>query len=94
MARHAAANSRYTPVLSDPSPLWAGRTGFVHDAVLADAADLSRYEVYASGPPAMVEAVRREFAPRGVDPDRLHFDSFDYAPDALERQRTMAATRS
>lgn len=89
-----AANFRYTPVLSDPSPLWAGRAGLVHDAVLADMADLSRHEVYASGPPAMIEAVRREFAPHGMAPDRLNFDSFDYAPDSLERQRTRAATRS
>jgi hypothetical protein len=38
--------------------------------------------------------VRAEFAPRGADPARLFFDSFDYAPDTLERQRTTAATKS
>ena len=89
-----AARFRYTPVLSDPSAHWAGRRGFVHEAVLADIAELARYDVYASGPPAMIEAVRREFAARGVRPERLLFDSFDYAPDALDRQRTSAATRS
>ena len=51
-------------------------------------------DVYASGPPAMVAAVRRDFVARGVDPSRLFFDSFDYAPDSLARQRTMAATKS
>jgi CDP-4-dehydro-6-deoxyglucose reductase len=66
----------------------------VHEAVLQDLRSLDRHDIYASGPPAMIEAVRREFALRGADPGRLFFDSFDYAPDALERQRTMAATKS
>ena len=89
-----AANFRYTPVLAEPSPLWAGRHGWVHEAVLADIDAPARYDVYASGPPAMVGAVRREFGLRGVLPERLWFDSFDYAPDSLERQRTTAATKS
>jgi hypothetical protein len=42
----------------------------------------------------MITAVRRELGLRGVDPSRLFFDSFDYAPDALERQRSSAATKS
>jgi CDP-4-dehydro-6-deoxyglucose reductase len=84
----------YVPVLSEPSPDWKGRRGWVHEAVLRDIDGLHRYDVYASGPPAMVAAVRREFALRGVDAARLFFDSFDYAPDTLERQRTMAASKS
>ncbi len=89
-----AANFRWVPVLSDAAPGWAGRRGWVHEAVLGDLAQPARYEVYASGPPAMIEAVRREFALRGVPPARLLFDSFDYAPDSLARQRTMASTKS
>lgn len=85
---------RYVPVLSEPSPAWSGARGWVHDAVLRDIADLTAYEVYAAGPPAMIDAVRHEFAARGVGADRLFFDSFDYAPDALERQRTNAANKS
>ena len=88
------ANFRYTAVLSEPTALWTGRRGWVHAAALADIDALARYDVYASGPPAMIEAVRREFALRGVVPERLHFDSFDYAPDSLERHRRMAATKS
>jgi CDP-4-dehydro-6-deoxyglucose reductase len=84
-ARHP--NVRYTPVLSDPKPddAWTGRTGFVHAAALADHPELSRFDVYASGPPAMVEAVRHEFTSRGLPPGQLFFDSFDYAPDALAK---------
>jgi CDP-4-dehydro-6-deoxyglucose reductase len=66
----------------------------VHEAVLSDIEQLARHDVYASGPPAMIEAVRRELALRGLPPTRLLFDSFDYAPDSLARQRTMASTRS
>jgi CDP-4-dehydro-6-deoxyglucose reductase len=66
----------------------------VHRAVLAQVPDLARHDVYASGPPAMIEAIRREFTAAGVDPSRLWFDSFDYAPDTLERQRTAADSKS
>ncbi len=94
LERLAGRGLRYVPVLSQPPPGWGGRAGLVHEAVLADVTDLARYEVYASGPPAMIEAVRREFTARGVDPSRLKFDSFDYAPDTLDRQRTTADTKS
>jgi CDP-4-dehydro-6-deoxyglucose reductase, E3 len=89
-----AARLRYVPVLSEPSPAWEGARGWVHDAVLENIGDLERYDVYAAGPPAMIAAVRSEFGRRGVEASRLFFDSFDYAPDALERQRSSAATKS
>jgi CDP-4-dehydro-6-deoxyglucose reductase, E3 len=88
------ARLRYVPVLSEPSPAWPGRSGWLHEAVLQDIDDLERYDVYAAGPPAMIAAVRREFALRGVEASRLFFDSFDYAPDTLERQRMSADTKS
>jgi CDP-4-dehydro-6-deoxyglucose reductase len=84
----------YVPVLSEPSPEWRGARGWVHEAALRDIPALADHDVYAAGPPAMIEAVRREFASRGVAPNRLFFDSFDYAPDTLERQRSSAATKS
>jgi CDP-4-dehydro-6-deoxyglucose reductase, E3 len=59
----------------------ARRTGWVHEAVMADFPDLSAFDVYAAGPPAMVEAIRATFPAHGVSEDRLHFDSFDYAQD-------------
>jgi len=85
---------RYEAVLSEPSAAWAGRRGWVHEAVLHDFERLSATDIYASGPPDMIAAVRSEFARHGADPARLFFDSFDYAPDTLERQRTTAATKS
>lgn len=74
---------RYTPVLSEPglAEAWSGRTGFVHQAVLADYPDLSGCEVYASGPPVMIESIRREFLARGLPPDHLYSDSFEFSHD-------------
>ncbi len=90
--RPAAMN--YVPVLSEPSSEWQGCRGWVHEAALQNIHDLHNYDVYAAGPPAMIEALRREFSQRGVASDRLFFDSFDYAPDTLERQRMSADTKS
>lgn len=89
-----ARQLRYVPVLSEPSPDWRGARGLVHEAALADIRDLARYDVYAAGPPGMIAVIRSEFGRRGVAPSRVFFDSFDYAPDALERQRTSAPTKS
>ena len=60
----------------------AGRTGLVHEAVLADHADLSGFDVYVAGPPAMVRAARAAFLARGLPADRLFHDSFEPAADA------------
>ncbi len=82
-------NLAYTPVLSNATPLdeWQGRSGWVHEAAFADHPRLADYDVYASGPPVMVEAVRRHFSEQGLPADQLFFDSFDFAPDALEKLR-------
>jgi CDP-4-dehydro-6-deoxyglucose reductase len=78
---------RFTAVLSEANRAEAAhqRTGLVHEAVLADYPDLSGFEVYTAGPPAMIEAMRAGFPPHGLRPERLYFDSFDYAPDAAPR---------
>jgi CDP-4-dehydro-6-deoxyglucose reductase, E3 len=74
-------NFRYTPVLSQPLPqdAWGGRTGFVHAAALDDHAELEGLDIYASGPPIMIDIIRREVAARGLPSEQLFFDSFDYA---------------
>jgi len=77
-------NFSFIPVLSNPEPgdHWQGRTGFVHQAVLADFADLSGYQVYACGAPAMVDSARDAFTQtRGLPEDAFFADSFVYAAD-------------
>ena len=86
-AQQAAAsmpNLRYMPVLSDapPEDAWDGRTGFVHQAVMADLPDLSGHEVYACGTPVMVEAAQRDFSARcGLPADAFYADSFTSEAD-------------
>jgi CDP-4-dehydro-6-deoxyglucose reductase, E3 len=88
----------YRPVLSAPQDEgaeWTGRTGLVHEAALADlepTGNLSQFDVYASGPPAMVEAIRHTFVERGLPRAQLFFDSFDYAPDTLAAMRKSEGT--
>ena len=57
-------NVSYVPVLSEAAAddHRTGRTGFVHQAVLADFPDLSGHQVYACGAPAMLDAARRALA--------------------------------
>jgi CDP-4-dehydro-6-deoxyglucose reductase len=73
---------RFIPVLSDPLPedRWPGRTGLVHTAVMTDFPDLSGYQVYACGGPAMIDAAKRDFtAERGLPAEEFFADSFTYA---------------
>jgi CDP-4-dehydro-6-deoxyglucose reductase len=83
---------RYQAVLSDAGAAWTGARGWVHETALRHVAG-TPCDIYASGPPQMIAAVQdrvRQLA----DGSRLFFDSFDYSPDSLERQRRSAATKS
>ncbi|CAA6810628.1 MAG: 2-polyprenylphenol hydroxylase and related flavodoxin oxidoreductases / CDP-6-deoxy-delta-3,4-glucoseen reductase-like, partial [uncultured Thiotrichaceae bacterium] len=79
-------NIHFIPVLSEPQAedKWQGRVGFVHDAVMADFADLSDYEVYMSGPPIMVNAAVKAFKTIGLKEDSMFSDAFEYADDTLK----------
>ena len=81
---------RYTPVLSEPSgdDPWAGETGPVVDAVERAYPDLSGHDVYMSGPPAMCDAARLHFLARGLPPDQMFSDAFEFAPDTREKAAT------
>ena len=69
----------YVPVLSEPlaDEPWGGRTGFVHQAVVADWPDLSGHQVYACGAPIVIESAARDFtALCGLPADEFYADSF------------------
>jgi CDP-4-dehydro-6-deoxyglucose reductase len=74
-------NFRYIPVLSEPliEDGWQGRSGLVHKAVLEDFADLSPYQVYCCGAPAMVEAAHAEFQSAGMPEYEFFSDAFTFA---------------
>lgn len=75
------AGLRYTPVLSDSWPDdWQSETGFVHQAVCRAYRNVAEFDVYASGPPIMVDNVRDSLLEKGMDASRFYFDSFEFAP--------------
>jgi CDP-4-dehydro-6-deoxyglucose reductase len=86
-ARDAAARLpwlTYVPVLSEarPDDAWSGRTGLVHQAVMADWPDLSDHQVYACGVPVMVDAAQRDFTTRCGLPEAEFFaDAFTSEQD-------------
>ncbi len=72
---------KFVPIVSDEQ--WAGRGGFVHQAVLDDFADLSGYQVYACGAPVVVEAAYRDFTSlRSLPTAEFFSDAFAFAPKA------------
>lgn len=75
---------RYTAVLSEPLPEdeWHGARGYVTDAVLRDHPALNAFDVYASGPPVLVQAAHRDFIAHGLAPENFYADPFEFAHDA------------
>ncbi len=75
---------RYVPVVSNavPEDNWTGRTGFVHQAVLEDFADLSGYQVYACGAPIVVDSAKRDYlAQAGLPEEEFFADAFTTEAD-------------
>ncbi len=55
--------------------------GNVHEAVLQTYPDLSGFDIYMSGPPAMIDASRNAFLEHGAEKQRIFFDSFEFGLD-------------
>lgn len=75
---------RYVPVVSDalPEDGWAGRTGYVHRAVMEDFPSLAGHQVYACGAPVVVESAQRDFVAHcGLPADEFYADSFTSEAD-------------
>ncbi len=81
----------YVPVVSDalPEDGWHGRTGFVHQAVLQDRADLSAYQVYACGAPIVVESARRDYLQAGLPEEDFFADAFTSEADKAAASKTI-----
>jgi CDP-4-dehydro-6-deoxyglucose reductase len=78
------ADFKYVPVISDAfaEDDWQGRTGFVHQAVMADHPNMMDFQVYACGAPVMVNAARNDFSSKCHLPEEEFFaDSFTSAAD-------------
>ncbi len=59
--------------------------GFIHEAVLEQYPDLSDFDIYMSGPPAMIDAGRAAFLSHGAEQRRIFFDSFEFGLDVPVR---------
>ena len=72
------ANFKVIPVLSEPATAadWTGRTGLVHEAMLADHPDLSGFEVYVCGSVQMVDSAVPAFLNQGLGADACFSDAF------------------
>jgi NAD(P)H-flavin reductase/ferredoxin len=71
-------NFHFVPVLSEPQAedRWEGRTGLVHEAILADFPDLAGFSVYACGSVNMVNAARPAMLAQGLAGDACFSDAF------------------
>lgn len=76
--QRALPQLRFEPVISEAADCgWSGRTGLVHEAVLADHGSLAGHEVYACGAPAMVNALRQACVmERQLPPEHFFSDAF------------------
>jgi CDP-4-dehydro-6-deoxyglucose reductase, E3 len=80
-------NFTFVPVLSAPAPEdhWTGRTGLVHEAILADFPNLAGHQIYACGSVKMVEAAHPAFKAHGLQQDDCFSDAFRLAPHLAHR---------
>ena len=77
-------NVTYIPVLSDAADgdNWQGKTGYVHEAVLADYKNLSSYQAYVCGAPVMCEVAHHTFVAQSLNADEFFSDAFTFANPA------------
>jgi CDP-4-dehydro-6-deoxyglucose reductase len=80
-------NFKYVPVVSnaEAEDNWSGRTGFVHQAVMADLPDMSAYQVYSCGAPIMVETAKADFVAKCALPEE------EFYADAFTTEADLAA---
>jgi CDP-4-dehydro-6-deoxyglucose reductase len=81
-------NFHFIPVLSDAAPEdnWQGRTGLVHEAILADFPDLAGKEIYACGSVKMVEAIFPSLKTQGAEEGMCFSDAFTVSARSMAFQ--------
>jgi len=67
---------RFTPVVSDPSPDWTGKRGYIAEHF--DAAQLrdNPFDIYLCGPPPMVESIKTWLTEQRLDQAHLYLEKF------------------
>lgn len=73
-------NLTYIPVLSRADDSWAGKTGYVQDAVVEDIQNLAEHQAYICGVPEMINDAKNTLVDNGLPEDELFSDAFTFAP--------------
>ena len=78
----------FIPVLSEPAPEddWHGRTGLVHEAILADFPELKGHEIYACGSVKMVESIFPFLKKQGAEDGTCFSDAFSVSARSMAFQ--------
>lgn len=74
LARLPAAS--YTPVLSRADSQWQGAQGYIQEQALHDYPELSAFEAYACGSPAMIREAKQRFTAAGLADKAFYSDAF------------------
>lgn len=82
------ANFHFIPVLSEPAQEddWHGRTGLVHEAILADFPELKGHEIYACGSVKMVESIFPFLKKQGAEDGACFSDAFSVSARSMAFQ--------
>lgn len=82
------ANFHFIPVLSEPAQEddWHGRTGLVHEAILADFPELKGHEIYACGSVRMVESIFPFLKKQGAEDGACFSDAFSVSARSMAFQ--------
>lgn len=69
-------NFGYTPVLpkSCDNEHWQGQTGLVYEIIAAEHPNLSNYQVYAAGPPQLIQLAWQKFQTLGLKKEFIYSD--------------------
>lgn len=67
---------KFVPLLSRPQDGWAGRIGYVQQAVLDDELDLKRSAVYACGSDRMIQSAKVSLVEAGLPSKHFYSDAF------------------
>ncbi|GAA6185792.1 MULTISPECIES: NAD(P)H-flavin reductase [Aliiglaciecola] len=72
------SNFRFIPVVDAPDEDWQGKSGWVHQAILADFVSLEPYQVYVAGRFEMAGVARDDFQKQGLLLENLFGDAYQF----------------
>jgi len=71
-------NAQFTVVVEQPDEQWQGSVGLVHEVLMKQVGELSKYDIYLAGRFDMVGKIRDDFQARGALLQHMYADAFAY----------------